>query len=263
MDLAFYMERLGADGLQGDLRTLYQLGRRDSAHRIFASFSIILLALAVAVQSAVSLAAPSPDDIVAKASQKLREVQALQADVAAEYSDSSGKAPVNMVVHVALDKASQVTRVEVTQHAVLEGQIVILDLKKDLATVYMPVTGQAFRGKTALIAAQLGGIDTSTFDIERLLSIDPAGVLSFKYIRQDKIDRLPYHVLESRSKDNPQEYQVVWVDCETYMVRRIDAYDNQGRKTASIMINNLKTNVKLDPNKLKQLPKGTKISDLK
>jgi outer membrane lipoprotein-sorting protein len=58
-------------------------------------------------------------------------------------------------------------------------------------------------------------------------------------------------------------HQLVWVDCETYMVRKIEAFDGQGKLVASITINNLKINPKLDPVKLRELPKGTRITDVK
>ncbi|MEA4884055.1 MAG: outer membrane lipoprotein-sorting protein [Clostridia bacterium] len=209
-----------------------------------------------------SQAAPSADEIAVRASEKLREIQTIQADVAADYSDPSGKAPIKMTVRVSADRVSKLTRMEITEHQVLEGQIIILDMKKDQATVYMPVTGQAYRGKTQSIAAQLG-LDMGTLDLDHLLSLDPAGVMVFKYVRQDKIDRLPYHVIETRSKDEQTGYQLVWVDCETYMVRKVEVYDSQGKRIAAVAINNLKLNAKLDANKLRELPKGTRITDIK
>jgi len=47
------------------------------------------------------------------------------------------------------------------------------------------------------------------------------------------------------------------------MVRKIEAFDGQGKLVASITINNLKLNPKLDPVKLRELPKGTRITDVK
>ena len=125
----------------------------------------------------------------------------------------------------------------------------------------MPVTGQAYRGKSATIAAQLG-LDMGSFDLDSLLSMDPAGMMSFN-MRQDKCDRLPHHVVQTQPNTGVEGYQLVWVDCETYMVRKIEAFDGQGKLVASITINNLKINPKLDPVKLRELPKGTRITDVK
>jgi outer membrane lipoprotein-sorting protein len=221
---------------------------------------VISISAANAVQGAP--AAPTGDEIAAKVAEKLKEIQTVQADIVASFSDSSSKNPINMTIRVSADRSSNITRMEITQHQVFEGQIVILDMKKDITTVYMPVTGQAYRGRSATIAAQLG-LDMGSFDLDNLLSMDPAGMMTFKYLRQDKFDRLPHHVVQTRPKMDVEGYQLVWVDCETLMVRKVEAFDGQGKLTASITINNLKVNLKLNTIKLRELPKGTRITDVK
>jgi outer membrane lipoprotein-sorting protein len=238
-------------------------GRRnaESAARIL----ILALLFTILMSTAAALcasAAPTGDEIAARVTDKLKEIRSVQADIVASFSDPSSKNPINMTIRVSADRSSSITRMEITQHAVFEGQIVILDVKKDLTTVYMPVTGQAYRGKSATIAAQLG-LDMGSFDFDNLLSMDPAGMMSFRYLRQDKYDRLPHYVVQTKPKVDIEGHQLVWVDCETYMVRKIEAFDDQGKQIASITINNLKINPKLDPVKLRELPKGTRITDVK
>jgi len=233
----------------------------ESAARVL----ILVLLFTILMSTAVTLsasAAPTGDEIAARVTEKLKEIRSVQADIVASFSDPSSKSPINMTIRVSADRSTSITRMEITQHAVFEGQIVILDVKKDLTTVYMPVTGQAYRGKSATIAAQLG-LDMGSFDLDSLLSMDPAGMMSFKYMRQDKYDRLPHHVVQTKPNTDVEGYQLVWVDCETYMVRKIEAFDGQGKLVASITINNLKINPKLDPVKLRGLPKGTRITDVK
>ena len=87
------------------------------------------------------VAAPSGDEIAARVTEKLKEIQTVQTDIIAEISDGSSKNPVKMSIRVSADRKLQVTRMEITQHPVFEGQIMILDTKADQATV-MPVTGQ-------------------------------------------------------------------------------------------------------------------------
>ena len=233
----------------------------ESVARVFALALLFIILMSTAVVLCAP-AAPTGDEVAAKVTEKLKEIRSVQADIVASFSDPSSKNPINMTIRVSADRSSSITRMEITQHAVFEGQIVILDVKKDLTTVYMPVTGQAYRGKSATIAAQLG-LDMGSFDLDSLLSMDPAGMMSFKYLRQDKYDRLPHHVVQTKPNTGVEGYQLVWVDCETYMVRKIEAFDGQGKLVASITINNLKLNPKLDPVKLRELPKGTRITDVK
>jgi len=233
----------------------------ESIARVFA-LALLFIVLMSTAAVLCAPAAPTGDEVAAKVTEKLKEIRSVQADIVASFSDPSSKNPINMTIRVSADRSSSITRMEITQHAVFEGQIVILDVKKDLTTVYMPVTGQAYRGKSATIAAQLG-LDMGSFDLDSLLSMDPAGMMSFKYMRQDKYDRLPHHVVQTKPNTDVEGYQLVWVDCETYMVRKIEAFDGQGKLVASITINNLKINPKLDPVKLRELPKGTRITDVK
>ena len=233
----------------------------ESIARVFA-LALLFIVLMSTAAVLCAPAAPTGDEVAAKVTEKLKEIRSVQADIVASFSDPSSKNPINMTIRVSADRSSSITRMEITQHAVFEGQIVILDVKKDLTTVYMPVTGQAYRGKSATIAAQLG-LDMGSFDLDSLLSMDPAGMMSFKYLRQDKYDRLPHHVVQTKPNTGVEGYQLVWVDCETYMVRKIEAFDGQGKLVASITINNLKLNPKLDPVKLRELPKGTRITDVK
>ena len=233
----------------------------ESIARVFA-LALLFIVLMSTAAVLCAPAAPTGDEVAAKVTEKLKEIRSVQADIVASFSDPSSKNPINMTIRVSADRSSSITRMEITQHAVFEGQIVILDVKKDLTTVYMPVTGQAYRGKSATIAAQLG-LDMGSFDLDSLLSMDPAGMMSFKYMRQDKYDRLPHHVVQTKPNTGVEGYQLVWVDCETYMVRKIEALDGQGKLVASITINNLKINPKLDPVKLRELPKGTRITDVK
>jgi len=212
------------------------------------------------------VAAPSGDEIAARVTEKLKEIQTVQTDIIAEISDGSSKNPVKMSIRVSADRKLQVTRMEITQHPVFEGQIMILDTKADQATVYMPVTGQAFRGKTASVAAQLG-VDLATIDLDGLLKMDTTTLLSCKYLRQEVINRLPYYVVETRPKvggsSATTSVQHVWVDAETYVVYKVEAYDSAGLKLASVTMNTFKTNVKLDAAKLKELPRGTKVMEVK
>ena len=233
----------------------------ESIARVFA-LALLFIVLMSTAAVLCAPAAPTGDEVAAKVTEKLKEIRSVQADIVASFSDPSSKNPINMTIRVSADRSSSITRMEITQHTVFEGQIVILDVKKDLTTVYMPVTGQAYRGKSATIAAQLG-LDMGSFDLDSLLSMDPAGMMSFKYMRQDKYDRLPHHVVQTKPNTDVEGYQLVWVDCETYMVRKIEAFDGQGKLVASITINNLKINPKLDPVKLRELPKGTRITDVK
>jgi len=247
----------------GCLEFDHHTGRRnaESAARIL----ILVLLFTILMSTAVALcasAAPTGDEIAARVTDKLKEIRSVQGDIVASFSDPSSKNPINMTIRVSADRSSSITRMEITQHAVFEGQIVILDMKKDLTTVYMPVTGQAYRGKSATIAAQLG-LDMGSFDLDNLLSMDPAGMMSFKYLRQDKYDRFPHYVVQTKPNVDVEGHQLVWVDCETYMVRKIEAFDGQGKQVASITINNLKINPKLDPVRLRELPKGTRITDVK
>lgn len=240
------------------------LTRRRSAELSARVLTLILLFAILMLTDIVSCAsaAPTGDEIAAKVTEKLKEIRSVQADIVASFSDPSSKNPINMTIRVSADRNSGITRMEITQHAVFEGQIVILDMKKDLTTVYMPVTGQAYRGKSAIIAAQLG-LDMGSFDLENLLSMDPSGMMSFKYLRQDKYDRLPHYVVQTKPNTDVEGHQLVWVDCETYMVRKVEAFDGQGKLIASVTINNLKVNLRLDPAKLRELPKGTRITDVK
>lgn len=235
-----------------------------SAKRSAKVFTLVVLFVAFVCAAAVHGASPTPtgDEIAAKVTEKLKEIRSIQADVVASFSDPSSKNPINMTIRVSADRNSNITRMEIMKHPVFEGQIVILDMKKDLTTVYMPVTGQAYRGKSATIAAQLG-LDMGSFDLDNLLSMDPTGMMTFKYVRQDKYDRLPHYVVQTKPTLNVEGHQMVWVDCETYMVRKIEAFDGQGRLAASITVDNPKINLKLDPNKLRELPKGTRITDVK
>ena len=70
-------------------------------------------------------------------------------------------------------------------------------------------------------------------------------------------------MVQTKPKVDIEGHQLVWVDCETYMVRKVEAFDGQGKLIASVTINNLKVNLRLDPAKLRELPKGTRITDVK
>ncbi|MDD2201568.1 MAG: hypothetical protein PHP20_02605 [Firmicutes bacterium] len=222
----------------------------------------LLSAALVICNFAVADASPSGEAIAAKVTEKLKNVTTLQADIASEFSDPSSKSPMRMTIRVSADKASGITRMEIMQHAVFEGQIIIIDVKKDLTTVYMPVTGQAFRGKSATMAAQLG-FDAGSFDLDELLLLDLSEMMKCSYLKQEKLNRLPHYVLETRVAQSPKEYQLVWVDCETYMIKKVEAYDYQDRRVATVVLNNLKLDAKIDPSKLRELPKGTRITEIK
>jgi outer membrane lipoprotein-sorting protein len=212
--------------------------------------------------NAACVGAPAAEEIAAKVTQRLNEMQTIQADVVAEYWETPGRDPMKVMVRVTGDRPNKLTRMEITQHPVLEGQIVIVDLKKDIATVYMPVTGQAFRGKSSVIASQLG-VDLTSLDPDRLLALDPTAALTIKLLRQERVERIPHYVMETRVPDRPEGFQLVWVDCETYLVKKVEVFDAQSRKLANVVIGNLNYNFKLDPNKLRELPKGTRVTDLK
>jgi len=179
----------------------------ESIARVFA-LALLFIVLMSTAAVLCAPAAPTGDEVAAKVTEKLKEIRSVQADIVASFSDPSSKNPINMTIRVSADRSSSITRMEITQHAVFEGQIVILDVKKDLTTVYMPVTGQAYRGKSATIAAQLG-LDMGSFDLDSLLSMDPAGMMSFKYMRQDKYDRLPHHVVQTKPNTDVEGYQLI------------------------------------------------------
>lgn len=222
----------------------------------------LLSAALVICNIAVASAAPSGEAVAAKVTEKLKGVTTLQADIASEFSDPSSKSPMRMTIRVSADKTSGITRMEIMQHAVFEGQIIIIDVKRDLTTVYMPVTGQAYRGKSATMAAQLG-FDAGSFDLDELLSLDLSEMMKCSYLREEKVNRLPHYVLETRVAQSPKEYQLVWVDSETYMIKKVEAYDAENRRVATVVLNNLKLDAKIDPNKLRELPKGTRITEIK
>ena len=209
-------------------------------------------------------AAPTGDQIAARVIEKLKQIQTVQADIVAEFSEGPGKSVVKMGIRVTADRAAKLTRMEITQHPAFEGQIMILDTKNDQATVYMPVTGQAFRGKTASIAAQLG-FDLGTLDLNELLSMDPKNLLSCTFLRQETINRLPYYVVETRPKvaEAGPGVQLVWVDAETYIVYKVEMYDAEGSKVASVTFDSFQIDIKLDANKIKELPRGTKVTEIK
>jgi outer membrane lipoprotein-sorting protein len=256
---------LGAVTVGGILR---KFDSRRVVSRQAVKFSLALCCSLIMVIAGFSPtgAAPTGDEIAAKVTDKLKEIQTVQADIVAELNDGTSKNPVKMTIRVTADRAMQVTRMEITQHPVFEGQIMILDTKKDQATVYMPVTGQAFRGKTSSVAAQLG-VDLSMIDLNALLSMDTKTLLSCKYLRQEVVNRLPYHVVETRPKVGGSAatagVQHVWVDAETYIVYRVEVYDSAQNKVATITMNTFKTNVKIDANKIRELPRGTKVTELK
>ena len=86
-------------------------------------------------------AAPTGDQIAAK-SPKLKQIQTVQADIVAEFSEGPGKSVVKMGIRVTADRAAKLTRMEITQHPVFEGEIMILDTKNDRTTVSCPSPGR-------------------------------------------------------------------------------------------------------------------------
>jgi len=116
--------------------------REESVARLLTLALLFTILMSTAVVLCAP-AVPTGDEVAARVTEKLKEIRSVQADVVASFSDSSSKNPINMTIRVSADRSSSITRMEITQHTVFEGQIVILDVKKDLTTVYMPVTGQA------------------------------------------------------------------------------------------------------------------------
>ncbi len=234
---------------------------KDSAR---AARKIMLKALAVAISLAmVSLAAqaaPSGEEIATKVKAAYESLKTVSLVTAIEYKD--GKNLMAMKASVSADMASSILRVEIIEHPVIEGQIVIIDGTKKVSIVYMPVTNQAFRGPSAKVASAMG-LDLGTINPEQLLNIDLNTALSIKYLRTEKIDRLNYYVVETRPKQSPETYQLVWIDAETYTVKQVEAYDADKVRLVKVVITDYKPNVKLDAKKLVELPKGTKITDIK
>lgn len=214
----------------------------------------------IVIISMTAKAAPNGADIASKVKTAYESLKTVSLIAAVEYKE--GKNLMAMKASVMADLATNVIRLEITEHPVLEGQIVILDGNKNISTVYMPVTNQAFRGPSAKVASALG-VDMTDFSPDQLLNIDINEALSIKYLRTEKIDRLDYYVLETKPKAAPDTYQLVWVDVENYSVKQVEAYDAQKVRLVKVIIEEYKPNLKLDAKKLAELPKGTKISEIK
>lgn len=214
----------------------------------------------IVIISMTAKAAPNGADIASKVKTAYESLKSVSIIAAIEYKE--GKSLMAMKASVMADLTTNIIRLEITEHPVLEGQIVILDGNKNISTVYMPVTNQAFRGPSAKVATALG-VDISEFSPDQLLNIDVNEALSIKYLRTEKIDRLDYYVLETKPKQTPDTYQLVWVDVENYSVKQVEAYDAQKVRLLKVVIEEYKPNIKLDSKKLAELPKGTKISEIK
>jgi len=220
----------------------------------------LAVAISLAMVSLAAQAAPSGEEIATKVKAAYESLKTVSLVTAIEYKD--GKNLMAMKASVSADMASSILRVEIIEHPVIEGQIVIIDGTKKVSIVYMPVTNQAFRGPSAKVASAMG-LDLGTINPEQLLNIDLNTALSIKYLRTEKIDRLNYYVLETRPKQSPETYQLVWIDVETYTVKQVEAYDADKVRLVKVVITDYKPNVKLDAKKLVELPKGTKITDIK
>lgn len=228
-----------------------------------AAWSIAIKAFAasaaIAMIATTAQAAPSGEEIASKMKSAYESLKTVSLTTEIEYKD--GKNLMAMKASVSADIASKLLRLEITEHPVIEGQIVIVDGIKNISIVYMPVTSQAFKGPSAKVASAIG-LDVSSLDPNQLLNID-LNALSIKYLRTEKIDRLSYYVVETRPKQAPETYQLVWVDVENYTVKQVEAYDASKVRLVKVVIVEYKPNVKLDTKKLTELPKGTKITELK
>jgi outer membrane lipoprotein-sorting protein len=226
----------------------------SSAAKILAVTALII------VVSRAAQAAPSGDEIAAKVKASYENLKTVSLVTAIEYKD--GKNLLAMKASVSADMASGILRIEIVEHPVIEGQILIINGTTGISTVYMPVTSQAFRGPSAKVASAIG-LDLSTINPEKLLNIDISTSLSVKYLRTEKIDRLSYYVVETRPKQAPDTYQLVWIDIETYSIKQVEAYDAARVRLVKVFIEQYLPNTKIDIKKLQELPKGTKLTDIK
>jgi outer membrane lipoprotein-sorting protein len=220
----------------------------------------LAIAAIIILVSMTALAAPTGEEIASKVKASYESLKTVSLIAAIEYKD--GTDLLKMKASIIADRASSLLRIEITEHPVLEGQIVIIDGIKDISTVYMPVTSQAFRGPSAKVASAMG-LDLSTIDPDQLLNIDLNAALSVKYLRTEKIDRLNFYVVETRPKQAPDTYQLVWVDVENFAIKQLEAYDSSKVRLIKVIIEEYKQNIKLDLKKISELPKGTKITDIK
>lgn len=225
-----------------------------------ATAKVLAVAAIMIMFSRAAQAAPTGEEIAAKVKASYETLKTVTLISSIEYKD--GKNLMAMKASVSADLVASIIRVEVTEHPVIEGQIVIIDGSKNISTVYMPVTGQAFRGPSQKVASAIG-LDLGTINPEQLLNIDINSSLSVKYLRTEKIDRLSYYVLETRPKSAPETYQLVWVDIENYSIKQVEAYDAAKVRLVKVIIEDYKPNIKLDAKKLVELPKGTKLTDIK
>lgn len=234
--------------------------RFKASAALSAAARMLAVAALVIIIARAAQAAPSGEEIAAKVKASYESLKTVSLITAIEYKD--GKNLLAMKASVSADMATGILRIEITEHPVIEGQIVIIDGTKGISTVYMPVTSQAFRGPSAKVAAAIG-LDLSAIDPEQLLNIDINSALSVKYVRTEKIDRFNYYVLETRPKQAPDTYQLVWVDAENYSIKQVEAFDAAKVRLVKVVIEDYKPNVKLDLKKLVELPKGTKLTDIK
>lgn len=239
-----------------------ELQNRMNSFKLARLLAAIFVVISVSTFSLGAFAAPNVTEIANKVTANMKKMNILQADLQIEMFDNRGRAQ-NMTARVTADQKSKTTRLEILKHSVLEGQIVVLDLSNDQAIVYMPVTSAAVRGTIDTVGSQVGGVDLKSLDIEGLLSLDPAEVLNMKYLRTETYNRIDHYVIEVKTKISGSGTQIVWVDSENYLIKKIEVFDDSGKNIANVVIDNFTWNFSYDVAKLKELPKGTKITDLR
>ena len=239
-----------------------ELQNRMNSFKLARLLAAIFVVISVSTFSLGAFAAPNVTEIANKVTVNMKKMDIMQADLQIEMFDNKGRVQ-NMTARVTADQKRKTTRLEILKHPVLEGQIVVLDLSNDQAIVYMPVTSAAVRGTIETVGSQVGGLDLKSLDIEGMLSLDPAEVLSMKYLRTEAYKRIDHYVIEVKTKISGSGTQIVWVDSENYLIKKVEVFDDSGKNIANVVIDNFTGNFSYDTAKLKELPKGTKITDLR
>jgi len=100
-------------------------------------------------------------------------------------------------------------------------------------------------------------------NMDELLSLDPADILNMKYIKTEEYDRHSHYVIEVKTNISGSGTQIVWVDAETNLVKKVEVFDDLGRNIANVVTENFKWNFSYDFKQLKELPKDAKLTSLR
>lgn len=209
-----------------------------------------------------ALAAPNVAEIANNVASNIKSMHILQVDLNIEMFDAKGKAQ-NMSGRVTVDQKKKITRLEILEHSIFKGQIIVVDILNDEAIVYMPVTSAAVIGKIKTVGSQLGQVDLTSLNMDELLSLDPADILNMKYIKTEEYDRHSHYVIEVKTNISGSGTQIVWVDAETNLVKKVEVFDDLGRNIANVVTENFKWNFSYDFKQLKELPKDAKLTSLR